>query len=44
MLSFYHKYAISDIEDMMPWEREVLVKLILQFAKQDAEAQKGSEQ
>ena len=43
MLSFYHKYAIQDIEDMMPWEREVIVKLILHYIKQDEEARKGSE-
>tara|TARA_B100000287_G_scaffold402165_1_gene422837 strand:- start:1875 stop:2009 length:135 start_codon:yes stop_codon:yes gene_type:complete len=27
----YHKYSLTEIEDMMPWEREVYVAFLMQY-------------
>ncbi len=37
----YHKYSLTEIENMMPWEREVYIALLKQYIqeeKQKAEA------
>jgi len=37
----YHKYSLTEIENMMPWERQVYVSLLMQYLeqqKQQAEA------
>jgi hypothetical protein len=40
----HHKYSLSEIENMMPWEREVYTSLLLQHLdmvkKQQEEAAK----
>jgi hypothetical protein len=35
-----HKYSLSELEDMMPWEREVYIGLLMQHLKKRAEAKK----
>jgi hypothetical protein len=30
----HHKYSLSDIENMMPWERTVYIELLAQHIKQ----------
>jgi hypothetical protein len=27
----YHKYSLSDIEGMMPWERDIYVKMLIEY-------------
>ena len=27
----YHKYSLTEIEDMIPWEREVYTTLLMQY-------------
>jgi hypothetical protein len=27
----YHKYSLSDIEGMMPWERDIYVKMLVEY-------------
>ena len=27
----YHKYSLTEIEDMMPWEREIYVNLLKNY-------------
>jgi hypothetical protein len=37
----YHKYSLTEIENMMPWERQVYTSLLQQYLeqqKQQAEA------
>jgi hypothetical protein len=29
-----HNYSLSDLESMMPWEREVYVALLLNYLKE----------
>lgn len=40
----YHKYSLSEIEDMIPWERELYVNLLAQYIekkKEEAERARG---
>ncbi len=40
----YHKYSLTEIENMMPWEREVYVSLLVQYINEEkakAEAAKN---
>ena len=44
MLNFslmqYHKYSLSEIEEMIPWERELYVNMLLDYIKKLEEKQK----
>ena len=33
----YHKYSLTEIENMMPWEREIYVSLLIDYIKQENE-------
>jgi hypothetical protein len=33
----YHKYSLSDIENMMPWERDVYLSLLENYIKEEEE-------
>ena len=33
----YHKYSLSELEDMIPWEREVYVEMLMQHIKEENE-------
>lgn len=33
----HHKYSLTEIENMMPWEREVYVSLLIDYIKQENE-------
>jgi hypothetical protein len=33
----YHKYSLSDIENMMPWERDVYLSLLENYIKDEEE-------
>ena len=33
----HHKYSLSDIENMMPWERDIYVNLLQQHIKEENE-------
>ena len=33
----YHKYSLSELEDMLPWEREVYVSLLVNYLKEEKE-------
>lgn len=36
----YHKYSLSEIEDMIPWERELYVSMLIDYIKKLEEKQK----
>ena len=36
----HHKYSLTDIENMMPWEREVYVTLLTQYIEEENLKQK----
>lgn len=31
----YHKYSLTEIENLMPWEREVYTALLLQYIEEE---------
>ena len=31
----HHKYSLADIENMMPWEREVYITLLKQYIEEE---------
>jgi len=33
----YHKYSLTELEDMMPWERDIYVELLSQHIKEENE-------
>ena len=38
----HHKYSLSDVEGMMPWERDVYVNLLSKYIKGENEKVKRS--
>ena len=39
----HHQYSLSELEDMIPWEREIYINLLLQFLEEEKERQKARE-
>ena len=33
----HHKYSLTELDDMMPWEREIYMGLLLQWVKEENE-------
>ena len=33
----HHKYSLSELDDMMPWEREIYVTLLMKFIEKESE-------
>ena len=31
----HHKYSLTELEDMMPWEREIYIGLLMQWIKEE---------
>jgi hypothetical protein len=31
----HHKYSLSELDDMLPWEREIYVMLLQQYIKDE---------
>ncbi|SVD54802.1 uncharacterized protein METZ01_LOCUS407656 [marine metagenome] len=31
----HHKYSLTELDDMMPWEREIYIKLLLQHLEEE---------
>ena len=40
----HHKYSLSDIENMMPWEREIYVDMLITYIKEENEKRKQEAQ
>ena len=37
----HHNYSLHELENMMPWEREIYIMLLLQFLKEEQERHKA---
>ena len=37
----HHNYSLSDLENMLPWEREVYVDMLIAYIKEENEKQKA---
>jgi hypothetical protein len=35
-----HKYSLTEIENMMPWEREIYISMLLQYIEKKNNEQK----
>jgi len=33
----HHKYSLSELENMIPWEREIYITMLAQFIKDEKE-------
>jgi hypothetical protein len=38
----HHKYSLSEIENLMPWERQVYTSLLMQHLEQLKQAQEAA--
>ena len=39
----HHKYSLTELENMMPWERDVYVNLLLAHLQEEEKRQKAQE-
>ena len=39
----HHKYSLTEIENLMPWEREIYVDMLINYIKEENEKQKQRE-
>tara|TARA_Y100001973_G_scaffold55977_1_gene82774 strand:+ start:1051 stop:1197 length:147 start_codon:yes stop_codon:yes gene_type:complete len=39
----HHKYSLTELEQMMPWEREIYVGLLLKYLEEEEEKRKEEE-
>jgi hypothetical protein len=40
----HHNYALSDIENMIPWERDIYVDMLIEFIKEQNKKNKERNQ
>ena len=40
----HHKYSLTELENMMPWERDVYVNLLIAHIQEEERRQKQEEQ
>jgi len=33
----HHKYSLTELENMLPWEREIYINLLMQYLEQEKE-------
>ena len=38
----HHKYSLSELEGMIPWEREIYIQQLLQYLEEEKERQKAA--
>ena len=39
----HHKYSLTELDDMMPWEREIYVAMLKQFVEEENQRLKENE-
>ena len=39
----YHKYSLTDLENMMPWERDIYVMLLEQHLEEEEQKRKAQQ-
>ena len=40
----HHKYSLTELENMIPWEREIYLGLLMQFLKEENEKMERKKQ
>ena len=43
MMMQHHKYSLAELEDMMPWEREIYIGLLIQHLEEEKEEHERQE-
>ena len=38
----YHKYSLTELEQMMPWERDVYVNMLIRHLREEEARQKSA--
>ena len=38
-LMHHHKYSLKEIEDMIPWERDIYINLLIAYLKEEKDKQ-----
>ena len=36
----HHKYTLADLENMLPWEREIYVDMLITYIKEEKQREK----
>lgn len=39
----HHKYSLTELDNMIPWEREVYVTMLVEYIKEENERQKNQQ-
>jgi|TARA_X000001036_G_scaffold31441_1_gene25820 hypothetical protein len=39
----HHKYSLTELDNMMPWEREIYVGMLIEYIKEEEERIKQEE-
>lgn len=37
----HHKYSLTELDNMLPWEREIYVALLIEYIKEENERMKA---
>tara|TARA_X000000368_G_scaffold59802_1_gene42185 strand:- start:41 stop:178 length:138 start_codon:yes stop_codon:yes gene_type:complete len=37
----HHKYSLTELENMVPWERDIYINLLMQYLEEEKERQKA---
>ena len=40
----HHKYSITEIENMLPWERDIYVDMLINYIKEEKEKRKREQE
>jgi len=40
----HHKYSLTELENMMPWEREIYVDMLITYIKEQNDKEKERQQ
>ena len=40
----HHNYSLTDLENMLPWEREIYVDMLISYIKEENEKNKREQQ
>ncbi len=40
----HHKYSLTEIENMIPWERDIYVSLLVNYIKEENEKRKRQQE
>jgi hypothetical protein len=43
MMMQHHKYSLTELEDMIPWEREIYIGLLIQHLEEEKEEHEKQE-